>query len=396
MTSISKKTLWLLTAGAFFAFFIFGFSDNLKGAILPAFLEDMKINYSLGGTILLGTYTGFMVASLTTGLIADMAGHKAVLILAGISLGIGVTGFSSFSLPVPLILSMGFIGFGLGSIELGCNALIINLHPQNKGKFLNLMSVMHGLGSTISPLYAGVLLERSFSWRMVYRWDLVFAALLIILFGFVHFPKHEASKREKFDIKSMGNILLTPAILWPFAAIGCYVALELGVASWLVEFLQKERHFNIIQSTQALSIFFVLIMLGRFIGSFVVDKFGYGRSVLFCAVMSSICIFTALLGPDNLAFMFPASGLFLSIIFPTITAVVSDSKWGQSNTILGLLFTSAGLGGIIGPWLVGVIGDMGGLRLGFSMNFIYGILLIALSTQLIKPVTIQSINQELS
>lgn len=385
----------MLTFGAFFTFFIFGFIDNLKGAVLPAFLADLKINYSLGGTILLGTYTGFMVASLTAGIIADLAGHKIVLILAGGSLATGIIGFSSFSSPIPLIISMCFIGFGLGSIELGCNALIINLHPQNKGRFLNLMSVMHGLGSTISPLFAGILLEKNYSWRVVYRWDLVLAALIILFFLFSRIPRQKASADEQFDLKNIGKISLPPAILWSFAAIGCYVAFELGIASWLVEFMQKDRGLDIIQSTRSLSVFFLLIMLGRFIGSFLVEKFGYAKSVLVCATLASICILTALLGPSGMAFMIPASGFFLSIIFPTITAVVSESKMGGSNTILGLLFTCAGLGGILGPWLVGIMADLGGLKVGFGMNFIYGAILVALSTRLLTTDKITSPAQEL-
>ena len=44
----------LLTAGAFFAFLVFGFADNLKGPTIPALLDDLNYNYSLGGTLLFG------------------------------------------------------------------------------------------------------------------------------------------------------------------------------------------------------------------------------------------------------------------------------------------------------------------------------------------------------
>ncbi|MCX6069040.1 MAG: hypothetical protein NT121_25385 [Chloroflexi bacterium] len=46
MTTSTRNTIWLLTAGAFFAFFVFGFSDNLKGPVLPALLQDLQINYA--------------------------------------------------------------------------------------------------------------------------------------------------------------------------------------------------------------------------------------------------------------------------------------------------------------------------------------------------------------
>ncbi len=374
MTNHSKNITWILTIGAFFAFLVFGFSDNLKGPILPALLQDLHFNYSLGGTILLGIYLGFMAATLTTGFLADAFGQKLVLILAGISLIIGVVGFTTFSLPLLLTISMTFLGFGMGCLELGCNALIVNLHSADKGRFLNLMAVNHGLGSMIAPLYAGWLLSSNTSWRTVYRWDLVPIALMILYFAIVRFPKDENAKSDKLDFKKLGKSAFTPELIGYFLAITLYVATEIGIASWIVEFLQKTHGQSVNQSTQALSLFFGLIMLGRFVGSFFVEKFGYLRSILFAVLGACACIAIGLFGPAQLSLLLPGSGFFLSIIFPTITASVSNAHLKNTNSILGLLFTFGGLGGVIGPWLVGIASDLGGIKFGFSLNLVFGLL----------------------
>ena len=371
----SKTSIWLWTIGAFFAFFVFGFTDNLKGATIPALLQDLHINYSLGGTILLGVYIGFMVATLTTGLIADAVGKKFVLLLAGVCLAIGISGYSIFSAPAILALSMTVLGFGLGALELGCNALIVELHPADKGRYLNLMSVMHGMGSMIAPLYAGWLLAANNSWRIVYRWDLLPIGLLIVYFGLAHYPKANGAQSDKIDFKHLGKTAFTTRMMWFYAAILFYVATELGIASWVVEFLQKARSQSVAQSTQALSLFFGLMMIGRFLGSFVVEHLGYLKSILVATLASCACIAIGLFGPSSLVLALPASGFFLSIIFPTITAAVSDGHSENTNTILGLLFTFAGLGGMIGPWTLGVVSDLlGGISAGFSLNLVFGLL----------------------
>ncbi len=376
MTNNSKNTIWLLTAGAFFAFFVFGFSDNLKGPTLPALLTDLKFNYALGGTILLGAYIGFMAATLSTGMLADKVGQKFVLVLAGVCLAVGVTGYSSFTSPALLTLSMLVLGFGMGSLELGCNALIVELHAHDKGRYLNLMAVLHGLGSTLAPLYAGVLLTASFSWRTVYRWDLVFIVLLIIIFSLVRFPKKEeqSAAGEKLDFRHIGKTAFSSEMLWYYAAITLYVAIELGISSWIVEFLQREHGQSVAQSTQALSLYFGLMMVGRFVGSFFVGRVGYLKSILITSLCASACVGLSLFGPAQFAFLLPASGFFLSIIFPTITAAASDAHKENMNTILGLLFTFAGLGGMLGPWLVGIFSELGGLRMGFALNLGFGLL----------------------
>ena len=374
MTSHSKNTVWLLTIGAFLAFFVFGFTDNLKGPVLPALLQDLHFNYSLGGTILLGAYIGFMTATLTTGFIADAAGQKTVLVLAGVCLAIGVAGFSSFQTPILLIISMMVLGFGLGSVELGSNSLIVKLHSTDKGRFLNLMSVMHGMGSMIVPLYAGWLLAANVSWRSVYRWDFILIGILVLYFSLMQFPQTLKGDNEKLDFKHIGKTAFTPQMIWFYTVITVYVCIELGIASWMVEFLQKEREFSVTQSTQYLSLFFGLVMIGRFVGSFFVEKLGYLKSILVTSLCASACVALGLLGPAGLSLMLPASGLFLSIIFPTITAAASDAHKESVNTILGLLFTFAGLGGLLGPWLVGIASDLGGLKFGFGLNILFGLL----------------------
>jgi MFS transporter, FHS family, glucose/mannose:H+ symporter len=374
MNKPSSKIIWFLTAGAFFAFFVFGFTDNLKGPALPALLQDLHFNYSLGGTILLGVYLGFMAATLSTGFLADAVGQKAVLVLAGVCLAVGVAGFSTLSSPVLLMIFMAILGFGLGSLELGCNALIVSLHSADKGRYLNLMAVMHGMGSMVAPLYAGWLLAAGGSWRAVYRWDFVLIGLMIACFALVHFPQVDTAQNEKIDFKHLGKTAFTPEMLWYYAAITLYVAIELGIASWIVEFLQKMRAQSVAQSTQALSLFFGLMMVGRFVGSFFVERLGYLKSILITALCASACVALGIFGPPQFSILLPASGFFLSIIFPTITAAVSDAHKENINTILGLLFTFAGLGGVVGPWLIGIASDLGGIKFGFSLNLAFGLL----------------------
>jgi fucose permease len=153
-----KPTVLLLTAGCFLAFFVFGFTDNLKGATLPPMLAEMRIHPGLGANIFFGEYLGFLVATLITGILADKFGLKLVVILAGVCMFLGVGGYSAFASVWPLSASLFVLGLGLGALELGPNAIIVSLHHERKGLYLNLMAVLHGLGSMIAPLAAGWLL----------------------------------------------------------------------------------------------------------------------------------------------------------------------------------------------------------------------------------------------
>lgn len=377
MWQISKQTLWLWTAGSFFAFFVFGFSDNLKGATIPALLRDLGFSYSIGGTVLLGLYIGFLVATLLAGLLADVAGKRIVLLLAGLCLLAGISGFSLSSDFWPLALSMLVVGFGLGAIELGTNNMIVELHPAQKARYLNLMSVLHGLGSMLAPLYAGLLLSSGFSWRLVYQGSLVLAGILVAYSLLVRYPREMERKSETISLPKVLSAAFSGAMGWYYFLIAIYVSTEIGVASWMVEFLQTSKGLEIGLSTQMLSLYFGLMMVGRFGGSFFIERVGYLKVMLLSSLAAFVSLGLGIFGPGALFFFLPLSGLFLSILFPTITAAVSDQHTENQGSILGLLFTFAGVGGMVGPWLAGLTSDLLGLQLGFGIVLIFCALMIA-------------------
>lgn len=381
----SKTTIFLLTAGCFLSFFVFGFTDNLKGPTLPAMLTELNITYGTGGNIFFGEYLGFLIATLITGILADRFGLKSVILLAGVFLGIGVGGYSFFQSAILLSGSLFVLGMGLGALELGPNAIIVSLHHERKGLYLNLMAVLHGLGSLIAPLFAGWLLSINMSWRLIYRWDILLIALFVLIFIFLHFPK--AEEKAQLDFRHIPQIAFKGQLPWFYAAITFYVAAEIGLASWLVTFLQETRNISVTASNQSLSLFFAMLMIGRLLGGFFVHRIGYLRSILFMTIGGIVCIAAGLFGPHEISFLLAMTGFFLSIIFPTITAAVSDTHTENANTVLGVLFTFAGLGGVIGPWLIAWSSDLFGLQTGLSLIILFMLILLISVATLMKRIS---------
>ncbi|MEZ4664599.1 MAG: MFS transporter [Caldilineaceae bacterium] len=143
-----------MTAGGFFTFFTFGFVDNIKGPALPDLLQDLNFSYSQGGGILSGAYLGFVVATLLAGPLSDLLGNRAILCASGLFIALGLFGLGTVSTYPLLFLSMLVVGLGTGAIEVGGNGLIVALHRQAQGRFLNLLATFHGIGSMLAPLYA--------------------------------------------------------------------------------------------------------------------------------------------------------------------------------------------------------------------------------------------------
>jgi len=365
------------------AFFLFGFSDNLKGATLPVLLDDLNFSYASGGTVLLASYLGFLIATLITGPLSDLIGKKAIIFLACVSLLVGMWGYSSANLFWTLSAAMLIIGLGLGSLEVGSNIIIVDIHKDDKGRYLNLLAFFHGVGSMIAPLYAGQMLIAAFTWRQVYQFSLALVAIVFVYFLVVKYPRSADSTSNKLDFKQLGKSAFSREMILFYIGITLYVAAEIGIGAWLVEFLQNTKAQSVSLSTTYLAIFFGTITVGRFIGSFLVSRVGYLKSVLFTGLAALVFVGIGTFTSVGLAVFIPLAGLFFSIIFPTLTAAVSDRHQENVGTILGLLFTFAGIGGMLGPWAVGVFSDWMGMSLGFGvillflvgMNIVFGLLL---------------------
>jgi len=378
-TASPTRAIWLLTAAGFFSFFIFGFVDNLKGATLSSLLADLDFSYAQGGSILFGAYLGFFIATLVAGVLADSMGNRMILILAGGLISVGILAFAGANGFWLLFGAMLIIGLGMGAIEVSGNGLIVQLHQLNRGRYLNLLATFHGIGALVVPLYAGWLLNAGVSWRQVFQYSLPMAVLLTLAFLLTPAPSKRAprsAQQPAFDWQAVGKLGFTRQMLWFYAAIAFYVSAELGIGAWVVEFLQRSKGFSLTGATGFLSLFFGMIMLGRVVGSFVVERLGYVRSVLGAATGGLICVLIGIFGPPALAVFIPICGLFFSIIFPTITAVVSDVNREKTNTILGLLFAAGGVGGALGPWAIGVASSSLGIQMGFALVAVYCLLVI--------------------
>jgi fucose permease len=360
-----------MTAGGFFSFFVFGFIDNLKGPTLPALLREMEFGYAQGGGILFGAYLGFVIATLLTGPLADWAGNRAVLILAGALIGVGILGFSAVSSYALLFGMMVVIGLGMGAIEVGGNALIVSIHRHAQGRYLNLLATFHGIGSLMVPLYAAWLLEAGISWRQVYQFTLPLALLLALCFMLTPVPRPQKAESGSFDVATLRRNGFSPTMLWFYAAIALYVSTELGIGAWVVEYLIQSKSFELSTASLYLSGFFGAIMIGRITGSLIVERIGYLRSTLFAVIGGLLCLLIGLFGPVSLAIFVSFSGFFFSIVFPTITAAVSALHPKNTGTVLGLLFAAGGIGGALGPWAIGVTSDLVGIDWGFALTVLF-------------------------
>jgi fucose permease len=126
------------------------------------------------------------------------------------------------------------------------------------------------------------------------------------------------------------------------------------------------------------SFFFILRAGGRFLGAWVLERYNWTSVLALFSGAILTCFLGAMFGgADATAFLLALSGVFMSVIYPTLNSKgISCFPKSEHGAIAGiLLFFTCG-GAAIGPLAMGAVSDIfGGLRAGFVLATAFSALL---------------------
>ncbi len=268
-----------------------------------------------------------------------------------------------------LLASTCLAGVGVTFIQVGANTLVEDISPAGEYvKNLNVAQAIFGLGSFSSPIIVGFLLARGYDWRLAY---LLFVLLCIPLFFATlkaGAPRHVANRR--LNLGALWEKLSDPELMSFALGLFLYVGTEVGIATWLVIFLKSERGVGMETGLLALSLFWAMLAMGRYVGGQLTSRFS-PRAILSAFSAGAIALLAVILSVKAApaAFLFPFMGLSLSVMFPTMFSVAIENTRSNKGIASGIL-TSAIVGGAIIPYIMGLVGDRYGLVTSFSLLFI--------------------------
>ncbi|MBI9110074.1 MAG: OFA family MFS transporter [Maridesulfovibrio ferrireducens] len=327
------------------------------------------------------------VAMLFSGTLIRRWGPRPLILFGGSTLSAGylIAGLSGTTSFLPVFLLIGILaGFGIG---LGYMVpLVVAMHwfPDRKGLITGVVVAGFGFGvmgwvklaDSWGHLLENIGLSNTF---VVYG---VIILLLVAIGGrYMVFPEIEAGIKYLNDTNSLTRreMLRTPEFYIIFVAYASLAASGLMAVGLMklypMELLMNsgvERASASVITGTAMGVFFSLANgLGRVSWGAVSDKLGRKRSVMLMAATQGCWFllfpslagseFTLYLGATLIGFNF--GGNFS--LFPTLTAdLFGADSVGDNYPVVNLAF---GLGGIIGPTLGGVMGDLGDFTMAFTI-----------------------------
>lgn len=340
----------MLILAAILGIFVYGVVATTWGAVLsPALGFDAAQN----GTIAMWQGIGLVVASISVGPLIDLKGKKIAL-LAGLAL----ISISFWTLPavgkdfgmVRIMLTV--LGLGGGIVVTGANALVSDVSESRRGSMLNLLNLFFGLGGLLTPLIKTDLLGDS-AVAMCYT-AAGMASITLVINAMAPMPK--PSGERGFKASEIGLVVGRPALYLLALFLFLYVACEVGVWNWLVEYLTTVRGLEAGTAQHILALGFALgLLIGRIVVSRLLINISALQVTLGAAVAMAATTFWMLqsTSPSAAWVAVFCAGLAMAPMFPTTLAMVGDAFPRMTATAMGIVITCGWLGLVISSPIIG-------------------------------------------
>ena len=357
------------------AFFLSGICAISAGIIVSILRDLYQLNYSFSGTLISTMSVGNMAALLFSGILPGKIGERSTTLLLCCGYFLGYMLMALTGNPAVLLLAFLLAGIAKGCTANKCTILVGNNAPD-RSKALSLMNAFFSLGALLCPFLISALQRREDRLAMAG----VSAAGVLLWFTFF---RADMPRQFAFSGKgksSAGPSFLKNPIFWLLAAQMFFQnAAEYVVNGWIVTYYKSEGILTGAAAAYTVSLQWGMTLVARLILAFgpkvrkpyrALSLMGVGLTLMYVLLLRMETAVPALIVLG--LFSFSIAG-----VYPLTTACIGEMT---NSASVGVLLSIGGLGGIIFPWLVGVVADTSGLRTGMAVNLIpcMGIIILPL------------------
>lgn len=358
-----QKNNWLALSFIFLLMVLAAVTENTKGIFIPVFKQEFGVNDIQIGNLLILTSAAYMIMTFIGGTLSEKFGQKKVFIFGLIIIISSLLLLSRANSFTMLILGISLSSAGLGLNAIASNTVIPVIVLSFQTIIMNVLHFCYGLGSTLGQRIFGVLTGQGVNWRTLYISVAIIYSLVLIAFLFIKIPKPKVAAQE--STMSIKEIFSDKLVVFYMLALGFYVFAEQATGNWFVNYMSKTFNYGSQKASFYVSLFFGLYAIGRLLGGFVVEKFGY-FNVLKKSMLAGAALYLVgiLLGQRGMIII-SVAGLFFSIIFPTTVLTISQVFTEKSAYITGIIVTAAMCITMILNWIIGMLNDTIGVGAAF-------------------------------
>ena len=378
-------------------FFMWGFITVLNDVLVPHLKSIFDLTYAKVMLIQFAFFTAYFIFSLPAAKIVDALGYKKTMVVGLFTMGIGALLFIPAASVPSYSLFLGalmVVAAGITALQVAANPYVAVLGPANTASSrLNLAQAFNSLGTTIGPYVGGlfiltaapkameVIRQMSADARQAYRVQeassvkipyLLIGVVLFILAGAIaSFKLPPVPSAEKHG-KVADSVWKHRNLAFGTIAIFVYVGAEVSIGSFLINYISQADIGNVSIFTAAkyVSYYWGGAMVGRFIGSAILQKVRTGTVLGIAGLVASLLVCLSMLTFGGLAmWSIILVGFFNSVMFPSIFTLGIAELGPLTGDGSGYLIMAI-VGGAILPVLQGAMADRIGVHHAFILPVI--------------------------
>ena len=367
-----QANLTWIKALTYLMFMMFAMTTDSVGLIIPEIIKTFGLSMAAAGTFQYATMGGIALAGFFLGSLADRWGRKPTIVIGLTAFGIASFLFAVGNSFAYFSVLLAISGVAIGVFKTGALALIgdITTSTTEHTSIMNMVEAFFGIGSIIGPAVLARLLITGVSWKWLYVLAGGICVLLILMAWKVRYPERI---RAGETAPGPGHTLLmlrNPYALAFSLGAFLYVAAETAIYVWMPTLLKGYSGPVMWLAAYSLSVFFILRVAGRFAGFWVLARFDWtGVLALFSGAILLCFLGTAFGGAEVAVYLLPLSGLFMSVIYPTINSKgISCFPKSEHGAVAGVILFFTCLSAVLGPLAMGAVSDaMGEPKYGFML-----------------------------
>ncbi|MFP5432217.1 MAG: MFS transporter [Alphaproteobacteria bacterium] len=360
-------------------FLMFAMTSESVGVIIPSVIREFGLGMTAGGAFHYATMSGIALGGVLLGSMADRFGRKPTILVGLALFGLSASLFawvSSFGLFL-ILLFVG--GLAVGIFKTAALALIGDISTSTRAHTatMNVVEGFFGIGAIIGPAIVAYLLSHDASWKWLYLIAAALCGLLMIVAWRVPYPPVQA-KTDSAPMADMLAMMRNRYALAFSSGIMLYVGVETAIYVCMPTLLAGYAGPGWQWAAYALSIFFILRVIGRFAGFWLLERFNWTAVLASCGIAILICFALAIFGGRPLAVIsLPLSGLFMSVLYPTLNSKgISCFPKPQHGAISGVILFFTCVSAVVAPLAMGLIGDyFGDAIYGFYLATLFAAVL---------------------
>src|SRR5215471_18947703 len=329
-------------------FFMWGFLTCLNDILVPHLKSIFDLNYAEVMLVQFAFFGAYFIFSIPSAKIIDWIGYQRSMVVGLLTMGIGAFLFvPAANIPsYPLFLcALIVLAAGITCLQVAANPYVTVLgKPETASSRLNLTQAFNSLGTFLAPFFGALLILsaapksmdeiRAMAPDALHAYRLHEAAtvktpyvglgialvLLAVAIGSFKLPKIEHAQHHLGE-KVNDSVWKHPNLIFGAIAIFVYVGAEVSIGSFLVNYFSQPEIGALTERVAASFVAFYWggAMVGRFIGSALLQKMKTGGLLAVCAVCAAALVMISMLTTGHFAmWSIILVGFFNSIMFPSI------------------------------------------------------------------------------